>query len=246
MSIRDRLCLENYNLQMPPKFIRKKIRLGIEEIYKSKNSFFVTICVEERKCIFVDTIKSGNYESDNYIKSGDPRHPLQLNRLGQIVEQAWLNLTEIFENIELDEFVVMPNHFHGIITFLGVPKSKFTNKESDLGKIIKRFKLESLRKIVQTVTDGHQNIENQNTGRSVIASTHLDLHGRSVIASTGYLVQKHKTIWQKSFYDHIVRSENDLQRIQQYILNNPLKWKLDILNAKNEDKYQKWRLRTLG
>ncbi|MEI6728041.1 MAG: hypothetical protein WCK98_00165 [bacterium] len=235
---------------MPTKFIRKKNRLPDKQIYKSKNSFFVTICVNERKCIFPETVIDRYYFNDDYIKNAE-RSPLQVYHLDKIVENAWLDLPNIFENIVLDQYVVMPNHFHGIITFLEVPKSKFTGKESDLGKIIKRFKLESLRKIVQTVTDGHYNTKDQNTGNFKFLQG-LGLHGlhglheRSVIASTGYLIRIYKTVWQKSFYDHVIRGEKDLQRIQEYIFNNPLKWNLDILNVNNEDKYQKWRLRALG
>ena len=46
--------------------------------------------------------------------------------------------------------------------------------------------------------------------------------------------------WQKSFYDHVVRSEQDLHRIQEYIYNNPLNWELDLLNPKNNDKFEMW------
>ena len=60
------------------------------------------------------------------------------------------------------------------------------------------------------------------------------------ISTTKDLIQKYNTIWQKSFYDHVIRGEKDLQRIQEYIYSNPLQWELDILNPKNEDKYQKW------
>lgn len=211
---------------MPTNFIRKPNRLPVKELYNSNNSFFVTVCVEGRKCIFVETVTDGHFVVENGQKqdnNGDPRSPLQLNFLGKIIQQTWLNLPDYFENIVLDEFVIMPNHFHGIITFLDVPKSKFTGKESDLGKIIKRFKLESLRKIVETVTDGQNG--NANSGdtiwRSEIASTTKDL------------IAKHNTIWQKSFYDHVIRNEKDLHKIREYIFNNPLQWDLDSLNPRN-------------
>jgi len=46
--------------------------------------------------------------------------------------------------------------------------------------------------------------------------------------------------WQKSFYDHVIRNEQDYARIQTYILNNPARWKIDLFHPKNEEKYQKW------
>ena len=78
-------------------------------------------------CIFVETVTDGHFMAENGQKqdnNGDPRSPLQLNFLGKIIEQTWLNLPDYFENILLDEFVVMPNHFHGIITFFGCAENK--------------------------------------------------------------------------------------------------------------------------
>jgi REP element-mobilizing transposase RayT len=49
-----------------------------------------------------------------------------------------------------------------------------------------------------------------------------------------------KQIWEKSFYDHIIRDEKDLARVQEYIKNNPKNWKNDILNKNNQDKYRNW------
>ena len=184
-------------------FVRKKNRLADKKLYEENNAYFVTICAFERQYIFGDK---------NCV----------LNQYGEIVQEVWLNLPILFENIVLDEFVIMPNHFHGIITFLDTPISKFTNKKTDLGKIIKRFKLESLKHIVESVADGQENYDDQ---------------WRSTIAAT---IQTNNTIWQKSFYDHIVRNDQDLARIREYIQNNPKNWQADILNQNNKDKYDAW------
>jgi REP element-mobilizing transposase RayT len=52
------------------------------------------------------------------------------------------------------------------------------------------------------------------------------------------------TIWQKSFYDHVIRDEEDLKRIREYIQNNPLKWQLDLLNPINKEKFEKWKTKS--
>jgi REP element-mobilizing transposase RayT len=63
--------------------------------------------------------------------------------------------------------------------------------------------------------------------------------GELKFAATKELINSYHTIWQKSFYDHIIRDEKDLQRIREYIYNNPLKWELDILNPKNDEQFRK-------
>ncbi len=185
-------------------FIRKPNRLTNKELYKKNNRYFVTICTHKRLEYFwnIETITDGHEEScffdGEQCSCSEPYSPLQLNKFGLIVENVWNDLPNMFTNIILDKYVVMPNHFHWIIWFNGQPKSSFTNKDTDLWKIIKRFKLETIREIKN--------------------STKLDISLR-----------------QKSYYDHIIRNEKDLQRIQEYIINNPLKRKQDILNKENND-----------
>jgi putative transposase len=200
-------------------FVRKKNRLS-KEIYQKNNLYFVTICVQDRVCIFGDD-------------------ECRLNEYGRIVERVYLSLTDSFEDIILDSCVVMPNHFHCIIGLGNNPISKFTGKNTDLGKIIKRFKLDSLRRMVESVTDGQKNDEqNLHDHHMDGQNNHNDgIKWRSVIAST---IQIHKTVWQKSFYDNVIRGEADLMRIQKYIQNNPTIWKDDILNLSNQQKYDSW------
>jgi len=208
---------------MPIKFIRKPNRLPFKEIYRTNNSFFVTLCVEGRVDIFGD------------VENGE----LKFSSTGNIVQETWLNLPNIFEHIVLGEFVVMPNHFHGIITFLDVPISKFTGRDSDLSKIIKYFKSKitlQIKKLIvaeKLVSPLLNHCNPANSGASVSS-------GELKFSSTKNLIQNYKTIWQKSFYDHVIRNEQDLHRIQEYIYNNPLQWELDILNLKNDGKYQQW------
>jgi REP element-mobilizing transposase RayT len=74
----------------------------------------------------------------------------------------------------------------------------------------------------QTKTAKNQNASNSRDTKSS--------KWRSVIAST---IEKHSTIWQKSFYDHIIRNEKDLNRVREYIINNPSQWHLDEYNAEH-------------
>ena len=130
---------------------------------------------------------------------------LKLTPAGFIVQESWLLLTSFIGNIILDEFIVMPNHIHGIIEFTGTPFFKSTNREIDLMQIISMFKSRS---------------------------SNLICRGMPLASQKSTLTNK---IWQKSFYEHVIRNEKDLLRIQEYILNNPLNWEIDLLNSGNQD-----------
>jgi putative transposase len=197
------------------KFTRKFARLPDPELYQKNNWYFVTVCVKDMNRLFGE-VKNGSME---------------LNILGKIIESSWLNLPTQFNNIVLDYFVIMPNHFHAIIGFNGVPSSNFSLKTSNLGKIIKRFKLETLKNTVATVEDGHSEDGNlpdmtkfQSISEILQSAKWRSSQWRSAIAATG-------SFWQKGFYDHIIRDENDLNRIREYILLNPQNWEVDEFNC---------------
>ena len=224
-------------------FVRKKIRLKNKDLYKANFWYFITVCTKNKTSMFVKTIKNINVETvkDGHVKTikninvetvkdghkGMNNHKnktFNLNAIGKIIENSWLNLPNSFENIILDEYIVMPNHFHGIIGFNGKPISKFTGNDSDLGKIIKRFKLDCLRQINELISLNYESGSDLQTGDAYTYNEQW----RSLIAAT---IGLHKTIWQKSFHDHIIRDGNELERIQEYILNNPAQWDEDILNS---------------
>ena len=162
---------------------RKSHRLP-EYDYSNTGYYFVTICIRDRKCIL------GNITNDT----------VQLNDAGKIIEDMWQELPVRFLNIELGEFVVMPNHIHGIIMIMdqikdvGATSGRPRTRSITLGSIMGYFKHQSAKRI---------NILHNTLGRS---------------------------LWQRSFYDHVIRNDMDLLRVQEYISNNPLQWSLDEEN----------------
>ena len=108
--------------------------------------------------------------------------------MGKIVEQTWLNLPDYFENILLDKFVVMPNHFHGIIMFLDVPVRKSNGEKVGLSEIISSFKSYSQKKIRDWVGETSVFPVGWKKGGIEPAPTNFNYH----------------KIWQKSFYDHVI------------------------------------------
>lgn len=157
--------------------------------YSQDGYYFITTCIRDRLEYFGE------------IKDGE----MLLNEYGKIVQQCWCDLINHYWNCELDEFVVMPNHLHGIViinnhNFVGIDfKSVPTGmkqKQYSLSNIIQGFKIFSSRKI------NEQN-------------------------------PKILSRWQRSFYDHIIRNEESLYKIREYIRNNPLRWDLDRNNPES-------------
>jgi len=137
------------------------------------------------------------------VVNGDMR----LNELGKIARQCWLAIPEHFPHARLDEFVIMPNHVHGIIWIVDemdaeniVGAKNFSPLQSQqprgtsktMGSIIRGFKI----------------------GVTKWARQHTDVH----------------ILWQRNYYEHIIRDENELNRICEYIRYNPLNWAMDREN----------------
>ena len=181
----------------PDKHHRRSIRLkGFD--YSSAGAYFVTICTQNKECFFGD------------IADGK----MNRNDAGNMIDKWWNELKERFVGIELDEYVIMPNHFHGIIIVgatLVVAQNEngmkmkragtrpATTREKSIGNIIGAFK--------SITTDEYINGVKQNGWRSF-----------------------NSKLWQRNYYEHIIRNEDSLNSIRGYINNNPAEWDSDELN----------------
>lgn len=153
---------------------RKALRLtGFN--YASPGAYYITICTHGQKSIF------GTIE-DNAMK---------LNDFGRIVEQCWFDLNNHYASIQLYEFVIMPNHIHGIImigdAWAGL-KPAPTYAHHGIPEIVRAFKTFSSRRI--------------NKMRNTPGTP----------------------VWQRNYYEHIIRNDESMQRISNYIKNNPSHW----------------------
>jgi REP element-mobilizing transposase RayT len=162
---------------------RKKTRLK-EWDYSSEGYYFVTICVKDRLCVF------GEVKDDEMF----------LNGLGNIVKKCWEEIPGHFDGVELDEFIVMPNHVHGIVIV----------KENDSVAVGNRY-ICSLQKT------------NRNT---MLLSKVLGAFKAAVTRDQNRISSEHFA-WQKSFHDRIVRNQKELEKIQHYIIFNASKWRED-------------------
>lgn len=163
--------------------------------YSSYGYYFLTICTENRVKHFGEIING----------------EMSLSKSGIIVHDYWQNIPKYYESVELDQFVVMPNHIHGIIIVnnVGTGQCPVPTKEM---------------KGYLTPTE-----ETQYGLISKIIGAYKSLTARKIkeADNTNFM-------WQRSFYDHVIRDDHDMMRIQQYIINNPLKWDLDRNNFESK------------
>ena len=137
----------------------------------------------------------------------------QINQYGKIVEEIWNYLPIHFPKIEIDGAVIMPNHFHGIIVI---------NEYQKFGESFKGGRKKDLER----------------AGKFYDKKTFLG----SVIAYFKYETTKLINLqrdspgvkfWQRNYYEHIVRNEDSLNILRNYIVENPLRWEIDVLHPDN-------------
>lgn len=168
--------------------------------YASEGYYFVTICTLNRGC-FLGGIIDGT---------------LRLSEVGKMAEKYWREIPDHFENIRLDEFIIMPNHIHGIVV------------------------------IENHLDNGRDVACNVSTTCNVSTNDKFMSRISPKSGSLGAIIRSYKSAltrwcreynhdfgWQARFYDHIIRDERSLDEIRKYISNNPLKWDLDEENPVN-------------
>lgn len=159
---------------------RKQIRLKDYD-YSQEGYYFITICTQNRKQILSKIIN--DFEPQKNIKhvgANCVRPQIKLTNIGIILDKEMNKISKIYENVIIDEYIIMPNHIHVIIEILD-GRTQFA---PTISQIIKQYK-------------------------GIITKT------------IGY------NIWQKSFYEHIIRNEKEYLLIKQYIQNNPINWEKD-------------------
>jgi len=159
-------------------------------------AYFVTICTQNRECYFGDAI-------DGKIK---------MSEIGIIAEQEWFKTPAIRPdmNIKLDEFIVMPNHIHGIIK---IGDNQYNKRNAVINDDI------------ETNTNAQSDTKNKFAPQSKnLASI---IRGfKSAVTNQAHLIHA-EFAWQSRFHEHIIRNEESFHRISEYIRNNPAKWQTD-------------------
>lgn len=134
---------------------------------------------------------------------------MQLNECGRVVEEEWVKTAEIRKNVELGVSVVMPNHFHGILAIVDDCRGTARCAPTVGNRRFAKMTSASLPAIIRSF-------------KSAATKRINELRGT------------HNTpVWQRNYYEHVIRNEDDLDEIREYIVNNPLKWDLDSENPNN-------------
>lgn len=230
--------------------------------YAKNGMYFVTICAQNRECLFGKT-------TDGEMK---------LNDAGKMIDIQWNELPNRFGNIELDEYAIMPNHFHGIIEIDNNKKTDIVGAPLVGAHVTANGAIAEIRagtanragiairagtvfragtrpaptgdkKIKKHV--GAPLVVAQNT---MVAKNTVDISNTIGANKIGNIIGAFKSIttheyimgvknnnwlpfigklWQRNFYDRIIRDENELNRIREYIFNNPSNWEKDENNAEN-------------
>jgi len=149
---------------------------------------------------------------------------MRLNDAGQIVAQEWIKTAQIRNEIELDEWVVMPNHFHGIVMI------------SDPGTNVGDWRNQM---IVPTEIFGNRGLGDQPVAPTGARSRSLGaMVGGFKSAVTTRINKRRQTpgvkYWQRNYWERIIRNESELDMIREYIFNNPVLWESDKLHPDNQ------------
>ena len=194
----------------PQRHHRRSIRLQ-EYDYTTSGAYFVTVVTHERECLFGEMEDGG----------------MRVNEYGEIARAEWFQTAALRPYVVLhpDEFVVMPNHIHGIIWIVG--------ENDDMG--------------------AYRGAHRRGTAAPCPYNSappcsydHIERFGKPVPGSIPTIVRAFKSattrrineirgtpgarVWQRNYYEHIVRNDADLQRIREYILTNPIRWAMDREN----------------
>ena len=179
---------------------RRSIRLK-EYDYSHPGAYFVTICTRDRECLL------GQIENADVV----------LSEAGKIAQSVWTRLPSRFPSVTLDEYVIMPNHIHGIILvgaqFIA-PDSRggMENRVYTLGDIVRTYKA-TVTRIVRLRNNSATDRDSMKAGVMNHAPTGTTQFG-----------------WQRNYYEHVIRNEDDLADVREYIVGNPALWDKDENN----------------
>lgn len=175
-------------------FHRRSLRLRVYD-YSQAGAYFLTVCAHAKLCLF-----------------GEIEHGLmRLNQYGKIVAEEWLRSAAVREEIECGEFVVMPNHFHGIVHIV---RSDFNTENQGY------FHTESRAYCHTPLRSPSRNLGAMVRGFKSAVSNRINEIRHAVGVS----------VWQRNYYEHVIRDDADYNRIVEYILENPQRWMEDSLH----------------
>ncbi len=160
-----------------PSHRRRSLRLRNYD-YSQSGAYFITVCTHNRAALFGQVVES----------------QMRTNAAGDMLWKLWSGLDGRFPALDLDTFIVMPNHVHGVLVLDG-------QSPATLGRIVGAYK-----------------------------SLAVQGYAAGVRESGWPKYQKH--LWQRNYYEHVIRDEAELTSIREYIVHNAAKWDRDPENER--------------
>jgi len=169
----------------PQRHRRRSIRLKGYD-YSQPGAYFVTVCTHHLACLFGDVVDG----------------EMELSDVGQIVQACWDDLSNHYQHVRLDAFVIMPNHVHGIIVLMDYDNidnvgAGFKPAPTETPAPVKRHGLPEIVRAFKTFSSRHINQWRGTPGTPV---------------------------WQRNYYEHIIRDSNEFNHIRQYTTYNAARW----------------------
>jgi len=210
-------------INITEKLVRSSIRLKGYD-YSGPGACFVTICTDQRICYF------GNIVDGIMIS-----FPII-----DVVRELWLDIPKKFPYADLDAFIIMPNHIHGIV----IVRKEYNGFIDRHSKDESSFCKDLIQQIHKGCTDRpRKELMNQisSEGKNWISMKnsyqtlgkiirYFKAKSARIIHDSGFP----RFDWQRNYFEHVVRSPRELNAIREYIINNPIRWTLDRENRLSE------------
>ncbi len=163
---------------------RQRHSLRLEDYdYSQEGAYFVTICTHNKALLF------------------------EKKKIRAIAEQCWIEIPNHFPNVQLDEWIIMPNHLHGIV-FIALRRGVQLNAPT-----------------IRITNNRFSTISPQRNKLAIIMRTY-----KAAVTTRCRRAGHLDFRWQRNYYEHVIRNEHDLNDIRQYTLDNPVKWNVDENN----------------
>ena len=188
----------------PERRRRRSMRLEGYD-YSQVGAYFLTICTVDRRILFGKVVN----------------HQMVLDEAGRIVTDEWLKSARIRAEIELDAWVVMPNHIHGILTITDVGGECNRRSHSDQ---------RSLTTGVGVRDRGDRRVAPTGPGPRSVGAIVAGFKSASAKRIKAFRGTPGASVWQRNYYEHVIRYEAVLNRVRQYIAENPARWAEDPEN----------------
>jgi REP-associated tyrosine transposase len=202
--------------------------------YAQAGAYFVTICTYDRACLFGDIVDG----------------TMQLNDAGQMVQEGWPAIAGQYSGIAIDAFVVMPNHIHGIIMIAApgttgptttpvgaqfmapnpVPHSTTYSGPPDPPGMVDTITTPVGAQFIAPNPVPHSNMMGAMNRAPTVGEIVRAYKARVTVTINQRRGTRGVPVWQRNFYDHIIRDDEALDRIRQYIVDNPAQWAHDPEN----------------